>query len=120
MLTPIESFFVRLLRGTVVFTAFVSFAITILALFYAGYAQFAPEPTARLSSRISQIRQATDPSNLIKELFPADASVTKEVVAKADNVAYSLLNASDEEIFKEFNKFLDILLGGVLIVKSSF
>lgn len=112
MLTPIESFFVRLLRGTVVFTAFVSFAITILALFYAGYGQFAPEPTANLSSRVSQIRQATDPTNLIKELFPADASVTKEVVAKVDNVTYSLRNPSDGEIFNEFNKFLDVLLGG--------
>jgi hypothetical protein len=37
MLTIIESYFVRLLRGTVVFTALVSFAIAVLALFYAGY-----------------------------------------------------------------------------------
>src|ERR1035437_1243226 len=120
MLTPIESFFVRLLRGTVVFTALVSFAITILALAYAGYAQFAPEPTAKLSGRVSQIRQAIDPANLIKQLFPADSSVTKDVLANVDNVAYSFRNAPDAEIFNEFNKFLDISLGGSFESQKQF
>ena len=120
MLTPIENFFVRLLRGTVVFTAVVSFAVAILALVYAGYARFAPEPTAKLSGRISQIRQAIDPANLIKEQFPADASLTKDIVANADNVGYLLRYASDAEIFNELNKFLDILLGGSFESQKQF
>jgi hypothetical protein len=109
MLTLLEKFFVRLLRGTVMFTALVSFVITVGALMYAGYVKFAPEPTASLSSRFSQIRQAVSPDKLIKELFPLE--VSKYVSANPDNIAYLFNSASDDEIFNEFNKFLDVALG---------
>jgi hypothetical protein len=120
MLTLLEKFFVRLLRGTVMFTALVSFVITVGALVYAGYAKFAPEPTASLSGRFSQIRQAVSPDVLIRGLFPVDSEVTKYVSANPDNVAYSLHSASDDELFNEFNKFLDVLLGGSFESQKQF
>jgi hypothetical protein len=120
MLNPMESFFVRLLRVTVILTALVSLATAAITLLYAGYAQYLPEPTAKLSGRVSQIRQAIDPANLIKELFPDDSSVTKTALANADNVAYSLRNASDAEIFTEFNRFLDVLFGGSFESQKQF
>lgn len=112
MLSPVETIFVRLLRGTVVATAFVSIAITIIALVYAAYAHFTPEPKPRLSQRIGEIRSATDPAKLLESLFPLDSDLVKEMRNLSAASPYALRAASNDEIFAEFNKFLDIFLGG--------
>jgi hypothetical protein len=109
MLSNTECFFVRLLRGTIVATAAVSLLVTIGALGFAAYAHLAPEPRADLARRVTRIRAATDPVNLVKQVFPADATAVKELVAKPDDVAYSLRNADEKEIFDEFNRFLDVV-----------
>jgi hypothetical protein len=110
MLTGVESFFVRLLRGTVITTALVSFLVTVAAVLYAMYAQFAPEPQPRIASQIVRFRDAADPAKLIKELFPADSAIVKEFVT-SDGVAYEQRKHSESELFQEFNKFLDAALG---------
>ena len=103
MLTTTENFFVRLLRGTVVATAFVSFLITVLALLYALYAQFAPEPQPQVASAIGRLREAVDPRNLIKEVFSSDSAIVKEAEVP-DNITYQLRKPSPNEMFQEFNK----------------
>lgn len=112
MLSRIESCFVSLLRGTVVFTAFISIFVAIAALIYAAYAQYAPEPSARLSGRMPAFIEATDPAKLFKQLFPADSEIVTQATSLTDNVRYSFQNASNEQIFAEFNRFLDSFLGG--------
>ncbi len=111
MLSHVEAIFVRILRGTVIFSAFISLLIAIGALIYAGYVQFAPQPSANLSSKIVRFREATNPSKLIKELFPSDSAVYREASSDDDNVPYELRNPTDVSIYEEFNKFLDGALG---------
>jgi hypothetical protein len=110
MLTTTENFFVRLLRGTVVATAFVSFLITVLALLYALYAQFAPEPQPQVASAIGRLREAVDPRNLIKEVFSSDSAIVKEAEVP-DNITYQLRKPSPNEMFQEFNVFLNRAFG---------
>lgn len=112
MLSPVESFFVRLLRGTVIFTASVSFAATIAALLYAAYAHYAPEPKVQLTAHIDEFRAATDPVKLIKKLFPANSDIVKRAAEMPNRVTYQRTNASVPAIYGEFNKFLDAFLGG--------
>ncbi|KGT76996.1 hypothetical protein MA20_20405 [Bradyrhizobium japonicum] len=119
MLSNVETFFVRLLRGTVIATAMVSFLITILALIFALYAQFAPNPSVRIAEQIDRFRQATDPVKLIKEVFPSDAPIVKET-AGSDNVAYEKGKRLDPEILQQFNKFLDGALGASFENASQF
>lgn len=112
MLSPIEGIFVRLLRGTVVATAFISIAATIVSLVYAANAQFAPDPKSRLSQRVLEFRTATDPAKLIESVFPPDSDLVKEVRERSASSPYTFNAASTEELFTEFNKFLDTFLGG--------
>lgn len=120
MLNPIESFFVRFLRVTVILTALVSLATAAITILYAGFAQYLPEPTANISGRVSQIRQSIDPVNLVKEIFQADTPVIRDMSANPDKVVYSLRLASDTELFNEFNKFLDVVLGGSFESQKQF
>jgi hypothetical protein len=110
MLTATESFFVRLLRGTVITTALVSFLVAVLAVLYVLYAQYAPEPQPKIAGHIERFREAVDPANLIKEVFPSDSAIFKQVETP-DNIAYQLRKPSQNEIFQEFNAFLDRALG---------
>jgi hypothetical protein len=119
MLTLTESFFVRLLRGTVVTTAFVSFLIAVLAILYALYAQFAPEPQPNIAGSIARLRQAVDPEKLIKEVFPSDSAIAKEVDAP-DHIAYQLSKPSQNELFQQFNTFLDRSLGASFESSNQF
>jgi hypothetical protein len=119
MLTATESFFVRLLRGTVITTALVSFLVAVSAVLYVLYAQYAPEPQARVAGYIERFRQAVDPANLIKEVFPSDSAIFKEVEAP-DNIAYQLRKPSQNEMFQEFNVFLDRALGASFENSSQF
>jgi hypothetical protein len=119
MLTATENFFVRLLRGTVVTTAFVSFLITVLAVLYALYAQFAPEPQPKITGSIARLRQAVDPANLIKEVFPSDSTIVKQIETP-DNVAYQLRKLGPNEIFQEFNAFLDHAFGASFESSNQF
>lgn len=111
MLSTVENFFIRLLRGTIIATAFVSFAITLLALLYAAYAWCAPDPIPNVAGQITRLRKATDPAELFKELFPPESSVVKDTAAP-DAIPYESGRRSDNDAFQEFNKFLDIALGG--------
>ncbi|MCK1601606.1 hypothetical protein IVB02_09200 [Bradyrhizobium sp. 166] len=111
MLSTVENFFVRLLRGTVIATAFVSFVVTLLALLYAAYAWCAPDPIPNVAGQTTRLRKATDPAELFKELFPPESSVVKETAAP-DGIPYESGRRSDNDAFQEFNKFLDIALGG--------
>jgi hypothetical protein len=106
MLTTTEGFFVRLLRGTVITTALVSFLIAVSAVLYVLYAQFAPEPQPKIAGNIERFRQAVDPAKLIKEVFQSDSAIFKEADLP-DNVAYQLHKTSQNEVFQEFNAFLD-------------
>jgi hypothetical protein len=119
MLSNVETFFVRLLRGTVIATAMVSFLITILALLYALYAQFAPNPQVRIAEQIDRFRQVTDPVRLIREVFPADAPIVRET-GGSDNVAYEKGKRLDPEILQQFNRFLDGALGASFENSSQF
>ncbi|HKU08667.1 MAG TPA: hypothetical protein VJR30_21585 [Bradyrhizobium sp.] len=119
MLSNVETFFVRLLRGTVIATAMISFLITVLALLYAMYAQFAPNPQVRIADQLDRFRQATDPVKLIREVFPADAPIIKET-GGPDNVAYEKGKRLDPEIFQQFNKLLDGALGASFENSSQF
>jgi len=110
MLSPLENIFVRVFRYAVVLTALLGFTIAIGGLAYAAFAQYSPEPTADLPGKISEFQQATNPAALIKQLFPADSSVYKEADRGNKSAAYQSLAASDEEIFNEFNKFLNASL----------
>ena len=110
MLSTVETFFIRLLRGTVIATAFVSFLITVLALLYAAYAFYAPDPVPNVSGQITRLRQATDPVELLKELFPPESSVVKDTAAP-DAIAYQAGKRDENETFQEFNKFLDVAFG---------
>lgn len=112
MLSSIEAAFVQLLRGTVVTTAFISIAITIIALIYAGYAQFKPDPKPQLSQRVHEFRNATDPTRLIESIFPANSDLVKGLRDRSSTPPYIFHPASMDEIFSEFNKFLDAFLGG--------
>lgn len=120
MLSNIETFLVRLLRGTVVITASISVLITAGALLYAAYAAFSPEPTANLLGYLDRFRQATDPVNLIKETFPEDSNVYKDAVSTQDNIRYEHSNPSDDILFTEFNKFLDLSLGASFESQKQF
>jgi hypothetical protein len=120
MLSTIESFFVRLLRGTVIATAFLSFLTAVLAIFYVGYAEYAPEPTAKTSQQVERFRKATNPSKLIKELFPSGSDISKEMDSTPDQTTYVQSKHFDEEIFAEFNKFLDIGYGASFDDQSQF
>jgi hypothetical protein len=119
MLSNVETFFVRLLRGTVIATAMVSFLITILALVYGLYAQFAPDPHVRIAEQIDRFRQATNPVKLIREVLPADAPILKEI-GGSDNVVYEQGKRLDPEILQQFNKFLDSALGASFENSSQF
>jgi hypothetical protein len=119
MLSNIETLFVRLLRGTVIATAMVSFIITVLALLFALYAEFAPNPKVRLADQIDRFRQATDPVKLIREVFPAEAAIIKET-SGPDNVVYEKGKRLDPEILQQFNKFLDVALGASFENASQF
>lgn len=119
MLTPTENFFVRLLRGTVVATALVSFLVTVLAVLYALYAQFAPEPQPRVASSIERLRKAVDPANLIREVFSSDSAIVKEI-EPPDNIAYQLRKPSPNEMFQEFNVFLDHAFGASFENQNQF
>jgi hypothetical protein len=119
MLTPTESFFVRLLRGTVVATAFVSFLIAVLAILYALYAQFAPEPQPNIAGSVVRLRQAVDPAKLIKEVFASDSTIAKEAETP-DNIAYQLNKPSQNELFQQFNTFLDRSLGASFESSNQF
>lgn len=110
MLSTIENFFIRLLRGTVIATAFLSFLITVIALLYAGYAWYAPDPVPNVAGQIARLRKATDPVELLKELFPPESSVVKDTT-KPDAIPYESGKRSENDTFQEFNKFLDIALG---------
>lgn len=110
MLSTVETFFIRLLRGTVIATAFVSFLITVLALLYAAYAFYAPDPVPNVSGQITRLRQVTDPVELLKELFPPESSVVKDAAAP-DAIAYQSGKRDENETFQEFNKFLDVAFG---------
>ena len=110
MLTATENFFVRLLRGTVITTALVSFLVAVSALLYVLYAHFAPEPQPRVANSIGRFRQAVDPANLIKEVFSSDSAIFKEADTP-DNVAYQLHKPSPSEMLQEFNTFLDRAFG---------
>lgn len=112
MLSSVEAAFVRLLRGTVVTTAFISIAITIIALIYAAYAQFKPDPKPQLSQRVHEFRNATDPARLIESIFPPNSDLVKGLRGRSSIPPYIFHSASVEEIFSEFNKFLDAFLGG--------
>jgi len=109
MLSDIESFFVRLLRGTVVATALVAFLVTVGALLYAAYAQYSPEPKAALANRIDKLRKEIDPAGLIREIFPADSSVHKDA-SLPDTISYQRIAPTDEVLFSGLNKFLDSAL----------
>ena len=119
MLSNIEHFFVRLLRGTVVATAFIAFLVTVGALLYASYAQFAPEPQASLGRRIEKFRQETDPANLIRQVFPNDSTVYKDAAA-TDRVTYERSAPSDEVLFNGLNKFLDVSLNASFERRQQF
>ncbi|MEH2472155.1 hypothetical protein V1281_006657 [Nitrobacteraceae bacterium AZCC 2161] len=110
MLSTVENFFIRLLRGTVIATAFLSFLITVIALLYAGYAWYAPDPVPNVAGQIVRLRKATDPVELLKELFPPESSVVKDT-APPDAIPYESGKRSENDTFLEFNKFLDIALG---------
>src|SRR5882762_2410950 len=98
MLSTVETFFIRLLRGTVIATAFLSFLVAVLALLYAGYAQYALDPAPNVAGQIARFRKATDPTELLKELFPPESSVVKESAAP-DNIAYEKGKRLDNETF---------------------
>lgn len=119
MLSPVENFFIRLLRGTVIATAFVSFLVTVVALLYAGYAWYAPAPVANVAGQIARLRAATDPVELLKELFPPESSVVKDSAAP-DNIAYERANRAENDAFQEFNRFLDVALGAGFEDASQF
>lgn len=119
MLTTTESFFVRLLRGTVITTALVSFLVAVSAVSYVLYAIFAPEPQPRIAGNIERFRHAVDPAKLIKEVFPSDSAIFKEV-EPSDNVVYQLRKPSQNEIFQEFNAFLDRALSASFENSSQF
>ncbi|RXG94739.1 hypothetical protein [Bradyrhizobium zhanjiangense] len=119
MLTPTESFFVRLLRGTVVTTAFISFLAAVLAVVYALYAQFAPEPQPNIPGSIARLRNAVDPAKLIKEAFGADSAIAKEAETP-DHVAYQLSKPSQNELFQQFNTFLTRSLGASFESSNQF
>jgi hypothetical protein len=110
MLSTVETFFIRLLRGTVIATAFLSFLIAVCALLYAGYAWYAPDPVPNVAGQISRLRKATDPVELFKELFPPESSVVKDT-AGPDAIPYESGKRAESDTFQEFNKFLDIALG---------
>lgn len=112
MLSPIEALFVRLLRGTVVATAFFSMLVTICALVYAAYAYYSPEPAYHLSQNVAKFRAATDPAELIKKLFPPDSDIVKTARDRSGAVAYTFRAASVADLFAGFNKFLDAFVGG--------
>lgn len=110
MLSTVENFFIRLLRGTVIATASVSFVVTLLALLYAAYAWYAPDPVPNVAGQITRLRKATDPVELFKELFPPESSVVKDT-ATPDAIPYESGKRSENDTFQEFNKFLDVALG---------
>src|SRR5579863_8406808 len=110
MLTATENFFVRLLRGTVITTALVSFLVAVSALIFVLYAYYAPEPQPRVANSIARFRQAVDPANLIKEVFSSDSAIFKDVDAP-DNVAYLQRKPSPSEMLQQFNEFLDRAFG---------
>jgi hypothetical protein len=119
MLSNIEHFFVRLLRGTVVATAFIAFLVAVAALLYAGYAQYAPEPQASLSRRIDKFRQEVDPAALIKQIFSNDSTVYKDANV-ADRISYERSAPSDEVLLNGINKFLDISLNASIERRQQF
>jgi hypothetical protein len=119
LLSHTELVFVRLLRGTVIATACVALVIAAGALVYAAYARFSPEPTARLSSRIDKMRQAADPANLIREIFPKDSGPHTDA-ALADNVPYQRRQPSTEELFSQLNKFLEAALSASFESQKQF
>ena len=110
MLSPAESFFVRLLRITVVATAGLALLSAILALGAAAMAYFAPEPQAELSSQIERLRNATDPSKLMTSLF--DGTAVMAGANEEGKVVYKFSGASDDELFAEFNSFLKNSING--------
>jgi hypothetical protein len=120
MLSRIENYFVSLLRGTVIATAFLSFLVTVLALLFAAYAHLAPEPQAETSKQIERFRSAVDPGKLIAEVFPTDSSVAKEGKSTPDGVAFDKSRHYDEETFGQFNKFLDVALGASFDSQAQF
>ena len=70
MLSQAEHFFVRLLRGTVIFTAGLALLVATLALCFAIYAFIAPEPSVKMTQEIGRLRKSVSPKILISELFP--------------------------------------------------
>lgn len=119
MLTPTESFFVRLLRGTVVTTASVSFLAAVLAVVYALYAQFAPEPQPNIPGSIARLRDAVDPAKLIKEVFASDSAIAKQADTP-DRLTYQLSKPSQNELFQQFDTFLTRSLGASFESSSQF
>lgn len=103
MLSTIENFFIRLLRGTVIATAFLSFLVTVIALFYAGYAWYAPDPIPNVAGQIARLRKATDPVELLKELFPPESSVVKDT-ATPDAIPYESGKRSENDTFLQHKK----------------
>lgn len=120
MLSSIEIIFVRILRVTVVATASLAIFVSIGALLFAGYAHFSPEPAANLARGVQQLRQAVDPVRLLTTAFPKDSTIYKEVNNTPDNVSYKSVAASDEEIFRELNKFLDVAFGASFQSQAKF
>ena len=120
MLSTTESAFVRILRGTVIATASLAILITVGALLYAAYAYLAPEPHANLYGRLAEFRQATDPINLISEVFPKDSSVVKDLSSIRNDVSYERKAASDRMLFDEMNKFLNAAFGASFEDESKF
>ena len=75
MLSTTELFFIRLLRGTIIFTAGLALLAACAAMSVAAYGRFAPEPVLKLSEKIDRLRKATDPKTLLSPIFPENASL---------------------------------------------
>ena len=63
-----------------------------------------------MAGQIARFRKTTDPTELLKELFPPESSVVKESAAP-DDIAYEKGKRFENKTFQEFNKFLDVALG---------
>ena len=77
MLTNVRTFFVCLLRGTVIATAMISFLIA-SGTALCNVRTVRSESQVRIVEQVERFRQAVDPVKLIKQVFPADAPIVKK------------------------------------------
>lgn len=77
MLTRTESVFLEIVRRVVIGTAFLAISVCVIALAFAAYARYAPEPKFAMADHFAELREATRAANLIKTVFPKNSRVAQ-------------------------------------------